>query len=136
MSWDIFVQDLPRDARSTADIPADFRPKSIGKRADVIRKIRELLPEANFSDPSWGRIEAEDWSIEVNIGDSEECKSFALHVRGGDAVVGVVAGILAHLDLRALDSQTGEFFVAGPEALESFQKWRAYRDQVIHKSAG
>jgi hypothetical protein len=26
--------------------------------------------------------------------------------------------------------------VAGPEALESFQKWRAYRDQVIHKSAG
>ena len=136
MSWDIFVQDLPRDARSIADIPADFHPKAIGRRADLISKIRELLPEADFSDPSWGRIDNEDWSIEVNIGESEECRSFALHVRGGDAVVGVVAGILAHLDLRALDSETGDFFAAGPEALESFQKWRAYRDQVVNKRAG
>jgi hypothetical protein len=136
VSWDIFVQDLPRDAASISDIPADFRPKTIGKRVDVIRKIRELLPEADFSDPSWGRIDSEDWSIEVNIGEDEECSSFALHVRGGDTVVGVVSGILAHLNLRALDSQTGDFFVAGPEALESFQKWRAYRDQVVNKRAG
>ena len=136
MSWDIFVQDLPRDARSIADIPAEFRPKAIGSRTDVIEKIRELLPEADFSDPSWGRIDNEDWSIEVNLGKDEDCTSFALHVRGGDAVVGVIAGILAHLDLRALDSQTGDFFVAGPQALESFQKWRAYRGQVVNKRAG
>ena len=136
MSWDIFVQDLPRDARSTADIPADFRPKPIGSRADVIRQINDLIPDADFSDPSWGRIEAEDWSIEVNMGADEECKSFALHVSGGDAVVGVVGAILKHLNLRALDSQTGEFFVAGAEALDNFQKWRAYRDQVINRRAG
>ena len=136
MSWDIFVQDLPRDARSIADIPTDFRPKTIGKRVDMIKKIRELLPEADFSDPSWGRIDHEDWSIEVNIGESEECTGFALHVRGGDAVVGVVGGILAHLNVRALDSQTGDFFVAGAEALDSFRKWRAYRDQVVNKRAG
>lgn len=135
MSWDIFVQDLPRDAKSIADIPADFRPRPIGTRTDVIRKIKEVTPDADFSDPSWGRIEADDWSIEVSIGTDEECAGFALHVRGGDETVGVVAAILEHLNLRALDSQTGEFFVAGPEALESFQKWRAYRDQAV-KSAG
>jgi hypothetical protein len=122
------VQDLPRDANSISDIPDDFRPGLIGKRTDVIRKIREVAPYADFSDPSWGHIEADDWSIEVNIGAKEECDGFALHVRGGDAVVGVIAAILNHLDLRALDSQTGEFFVAGPEALESFRKWRAFRE--------
>jgi hypothetical protein len=136
VSWDIFVQDLPQEVRSIADIPADFRPQAIGNRAEVIRKIRELLPEADFSDPSWGRIDHEDWSIEVNLGEDEECTGFALHVRGGDAVVSVIAAILAHLDLRALDSQTGDFFVAGPEALKSFQKWRAYRDQVVNKRTG
>jgi hypothetical protein len=135
LSWDIFVQDLPRDAESIADIPADFRPKPIGNRADVVRQIKEVVPGADFSDPSWGRIEADDWSVEVNMGTNEECNGFALHVRGGDAVVGVIAAVLDHLNLRAL-SQTGEFFVAGPEALESFQKWRAYRVQVENKSAG
>jgi len=99
-------------------------------------KIKELIPDADFADPSWGRIEADDWSIEVNIGVDEECKSFALHVRGGDEAVGVVAAILDHLNLRALDSQTGEFFIAGLEAPDSFQKWRAYRDQVVNKRAG
>jgi len=131
MSWDIFVQDLPRDAATFADIPPDFKPSSLGKRSDVIAKITEIVPSADFSDPSWGMIEGEDWSIEVNIGKSETCGGFALHVRGGDGAVAVVAAILNHLDLRALDSQTGEFFVAGPEAVESFRRWRAFRDRVI-----
>jgi hypothetical protein len=131
MSWDLLVQDLPRDARSVKEIPVDFRPSSIGKRSMIIAKIKEIVPAADFSDPSWGRIDGDDWSIEVNIRDEEECKGFAFHVRGGDAAVGVVTAILKHLNLRALDVQRGDFFVAGEEAIKSFQKWRAYRDQVI-----
>jgi len=131
MSWDIFVQDLPRDAATVADIPHDFKPAPIGKRADIIETIRDVVPSADFSDPSWGQIEGEDWSIEVNIGKNETCNGFALHVRGGDAAAAVVAAILDHLKLRALDAQTGEFFVAGPEALASFRQWRAFRDRVI-----
>jgi hypothetical protein len=131
MSWDIFVQDLPRDAATVVDIPPHFEPSPIGKRADIIAKIKEIVPAADFSDPSWGVIEGESWSIEVNIGKSEICKGFALHVRGGDEAVAVVAAILDHLDLRALDGQTGEFFTPGPEALDSFRRWRAFRDRVI-----
>ena len=67
-----------------------------------------------FSDPSWGLIDANDWSVELNMGRAEECDGFVFHVRGGEDAVGVVAAILQQLDLRALDSQTGEFFVAGP----------------------
>jgi hypothetical protein len=88
MGWDVFVQDLPQEAKNTSDIPPDFRPASIGKRSAIIEKIREVFPTADFSDPSWGRIDGDDWSIEVNIGANEDCGGFALHIRGGDAAVG------------------------------------------------
>jgi hypothetical protein len=131
MSWDIFVQDFPRDIKTLEDIPEGYSPPSIGKRSTVISRIKEVVPFANFSDPSWGLIDGDGWSIEVNLGDSEDCMGFAFHVRGGDEAVGVVAAVLQHLDLRAFDAQTGDFFVAGPEAVESFRKWRAYRDRVV-----
>jgi hypothetical protein len=136
MSWDIFVQDLPRDAKSVADIAADFKSASIGKRSIVIEKIKEVVPTADFSDPSWGRIDGDGWSIEVNIGTKEDCEGFAFHIRGRDAAVGAVAAILQHLKLRALDSQTGDFFVGGAEANDSFRKWRAYRDHVTNSNDG
>jgi hypothetical protein len=134
MSWDIFVQELPRDAKTTTDIPGDFRPGTIGKRSTIIEGIKEVVPSADFSDPCWGVIDGDDWSIEVNIGANEDCGGFALHVRGSDAAIGAVEAILQHLGLRALDSQNGDFFTAGPEAIDSFRKWRAYRDQVVEKA--
>src|SRR3569832_757136 len=134
MSWDIFVQDLPAGVQSVEDIPDDFAPKELGPRAEIIAKIKEVVPDADFSDPTWGRIEGEGWSIEVNTGDEEVCDSFAFHVRGQDEAVGTIAAILDHLKLRALDAQTGEFFAAGPESLEGFRKWREYRDRVIGDS--
>jgi hypothetical protein len=73
---------------------------------------------------------AANWTIEVNLGPEETCQSFAFHVRGGDTAVGVVAAILQRLNLRALDSQTEGFFVADESALESFRRWKQYRDDV------
>ena len=131
MSWDIFVQDLPKNASTIEEIPDDFAPGTIGKRSQIIEKIREVVPAADFSEPSWGRIRGDNWSIEVNMGKDEECSGFCFHVRGSDAAAGVVAAILQELKLRALDpTQEGGFFNVGPDAVEAFRKWRAYRDQV------
>jgi hypothetical protein len=132
LSWDIFVQDFPPDASSLADVPACFKPASIGKRSMIIEQIKAVAPLADFSSPSWGTIESDDWSIEINIGIEEECNGFAFHVRGGDTAVGVIAAILQHLRLRAVDSETGDFFSAGPRAAEAFGKWRAYRNRVAN----
>ena len=130
MSWDIFVQDLPPDAKSVADIPADFKPAPIGKRSMMIERIKEIVPTVNFSDPSWGLIDGDGWSIEIDIGVQEDCDGFAFHIRGADAAAGVVAAILQHLKLRALDSQTGDIFVPGADAVDSLRKWRAYYDRA------
>ena len=130
MSWDIFVQDFPGDALSVKDIPSDFVPAVIANRSAIIAKVKEIAPSADVSDPSWGRIEGDGWSVELNLGKDEECKHFALHVRGADTAAGAVAAILEHLNLRALDSQTGDFFVAGAAAVASFRKWRAYHSNL------
>jgi hypothetical protein len=94
VSWDVFVQDLPPGVRHTSEIPDDFHPKPLGPRGDIIARIQEIFPTADFSDPSWGTCETGDWSIEFNMGDREVCKGFALHVRGGGDVAVAIARLL------------------------------------------
>jgi len=54
VSWDIFVQDFPKDAKAIDDIEDDFQPAPIGTRLKFITLIKEVVPDATFSDPSWG----------------------------------------------------------------------------------
>jgi len=133
VSWDIFVQDLPKDAKSIAEVPKDFVPGSVGARSEIIAKISEVVPDADFSNPAWGRIDDRSWSIEVNLGEATDVRGFTFHVRGGDEAAAVVGAILERLELRGLDSGTGEFFSVGADALESFRKWRAYRNGAVRR---
>ena len=132
MSWDLFVMDLPPDAVTMDDIPKDFVGAPLGSRSDLVRRIVEVVPEADFSDPSWGLIDGPDFSIEVNMGRDEQVESFAFHVRGGDLAIGVIAEILQHLGLRAVDpqSETSSLFTPA-SARDSLAAWRAYRDSAI-----
>jgi len=130
MSWDVLVQDLPTDAKKVADIPDDFRPSPLGRRSDLIRNIQAVVPFADFSDPSWGLIDGDDFSIEVSLGESDTVESFSFRVRGSDMGAAVVAEILGSLKLRALDTTTGEFF--DPEtAAVSLGKWRKYLNRTL-----
>ncbi len=132
MSWDIFVQDIPRTVRSVEEIPADFEPQCIGTRAGIIAKICQLVPATDVSDPAWLQINEDDFSIEVNLGDDGPLAGFVFHVRGGDASAYVIHDILEHLKLRALDpsSKTGIFSLEGG-SLEGLQRWREYRESVL-----
>lgn len=129
MSWDIFVQDYPKDATTIADVPGDFKPMPIGTRTDLIRQIKEAISDADFSDPSWGIIRRDDFSIEVNMGSDEQVLDIALHVRGSNAAASMVAIILHHLGLRAYDSGTGDFFDP-MRPIAGLQLWRDFLAKV------
>jgi hypothetical protein len=133
MSWDIFVQDLPPGIASVADIPDSFVPSPIGLRSEVIAKLSALYPDCNFADLSWGVLDLLGCSIELNLGSSEQLRSFAMHVRGDGRAPNVVAHVLGELGMRALDpSSTSGLFEQDPILRsESFARWQSHRSHVI-----
>ena len=129
MSWDIFAQDLPASITSLSDTPDNFVPQPLGKRVSLIAKIMGVVPQADFADPGWGKIRTPDCEIEIGMGNDEDVESIVFHVYGGELAPGVVVAILKALQLRALDSATGEIFNEA-EAADSFIKWQKYRDKI------
>jgi hypothetical protein len=130
MSWDIFVSNFPADAKTVNDVPEDFVGKPIGTRHEIITKIREIVPGAIFPDKSWGQIEGPGVNVEVRLGDHEIVRDFAFHIRGAEASAACVAEILRHLNLRAVDSESGEFFDLD-RTNDGVQEWKAYREQAL-----
>ncbi len=128
MSWDIFIQQFPDSARTVADIPDTFTAGPIGRRSDLITKIRSVLPDVDFSDPAWGVLTGDDYTIEFGLGDDDPLYGITLHVRGSDAVLPSVTRVLDALGLRAIDSWTGEFFDPGI-AQHSLARWRSYIEE-------
>jgi hypothetical protein len=134
MSWDIFVQDIPPSAATPGDIPSDFKPADLGPRSEIIRKIRDIVPFANFEDPAWGQVDGPGFSIEINLGAEPIVHGFAFHARGGDAAAAVISDILTHLGFRAFDaSSESGMFEPGPQAEESQRRWHTYRDSVLRE---
>ncbi|QEG29616.1 hypothetical protein GobsT_44140 [Gemmata obscuriglobus] len=131
MSFDVFVQDLPLDTRTVAEIPDDFAPQPIGRRADIVAGILRAVPATNFADPTWGVIDGPGFSIEVNIGPAEVLDSFAFHVRGAEEARFVIADILRELRLRALAPGTDSGFFEPSELGAAYTAWQAYRRQVV-----
>ena len=113
MSRDIFVQDIPDGISEVRDIPDGWMPEPLPySHAEIVAAIGRVVPRADFSDPEWGHIEAEDYSIEVSIAREEPMRSFAFHVRAaGWGADHVVADILDELGLQAFDpdNDTGLF---------------------------
>jgi hypothetical protein len=129
MSWDVFIQDLPPDARSVRDIPDEFRPQPLGSRPEVIERITTAFPDTDFSDPAWGRLQSDGYSIDISIGDEEEINGITLHVRGSDDAVAAVVGLIDAVGGKAVDSWTGEIFDQAV-ARHSIQRWRAYLEEI------
>jgi hypothetical protein len=135
MSWDIYIQDFPQTATRVSDIPNDFQPNALGKRTELIAKIHDVVPSADFSNPEWGIFEGDGYSIEFVMGSSEVCTGISLFVRGGGSPASLIAALLERLKLRGIDCQTSQFFDV-EAAKASYGQWQQYRDRVIEKSQG
>jgi hypothetical protein len=108
MSRDVFVQDIPAEARTVADIPDDWMPQPLPfGDAAVVDAVRAVAPDANYSDPACGRIDRPGVAIEVSLEDASPLLCFALRVRTTDAEAAdeIVRAILRRLDIRALDPE-------------------------------
>ena len=121
---------MPKNAAQIKDIPDDFQPAPLGLRKNVIDRILKIIPNADFSDPTWGNYESDEFSIEFNMGGAEICEGFMLHVRGGGNAPLLIDFLLKEMDLRAFDCSTGDFFKLD-EAKVAYQDWQEFRDKNI-----
>lgn len=122
---------MPDGATAIDQIPEDFQAPPLGSRDEILAAIGRVAPEANLSDPTWGQLDGEDWSVEFNIGSPDPVESIMLHIRGGgDDVVDVVFGLAGALNCQPLDCSSGDLLTpeTGTPGWHAFQK---YRDRVI-----
>jgi hypothetical protein len=132
MSWDVMLQHLPPGIRSLSEIPDDFQPPALGKRADVIARLRAKLPAIDFSDPSWGRLDGDDYSIEFNSGDKDVVDGIMLHLRGSDSALAAVRAACEALGCYALDCSEGDIIRWDEsDAGSGFAAWRRFRNRVL-----
>ncbi len=132
MSWDIFIQDLPA-VKTIEEIPDDFRPKPIGDREEMIRRILEAVPFAERQDADWMFVRTAEVELSMNLSLEEatrELMCIAIHVHGGEHAAVCVAAIVRASGHRALDTGTGGFFVVDAPDV-GYAKWAAYRDHVM-----
>jgi hypothetical protein len=134
VSWDLFALALPKDAQTIDDIPQDWAVAPIGHRDHLITEILRVVPEADFSDPTWGLVDGADYSIEISMGRKENVEGITFHVRGADGAIAVVAAILDRLQLKAVDTQSRDGALFTPEsAAASLEDWRRYRDSALSR---
>ncbi|MEV4758591.1 hypothetical protein AB0J86_26290 [Micromonospora sp. NPDC049559] len=132
MSWDIFIFDAPTDVSSVDQISEDFSPPPLGPGPVIRQRLRAELPDLDLSDPAWGQLVGQTWSMELNIGSEEPVNSVMLHVRGsGDEVLSVITQIVAATGGRALDISTGEFLTGDPDETAGWHGFQRYWDRIL-----
>ncbi len=134
MSWDLFIADIPAECETTDDIPEGWDTPMIGTYAELIAKIKAIIPHADFSNPKHGVIEGVEWSIEIPIAGplDEQQTMLGINIRGADEAAFVAADLVTRLGLRAIDtgSEDGTIFPA-EDVLEGLQHWRSVRDRAL-----
>ena len=104
----------------------------LGEPGRVGDQLRAQLPALDLTDPTWGMLSEDAFSIEFSIGKDAPVQSVMLHVRGGPEALGAIQLACKALDCVALDCSSGELIDwESKEAEASFAEWRTYRDRVV-----
>ncbi|KNY25862.1 hypothetical protein [Pseudobacteroides cellulosolvens] len=105
MSWGIVLVKVPDEVRTLSELPKDYSPPPLGTLNDILEMLKELLPDVDFSNPSWGILGTEKGSIEFSIGDKDPVESIVLYIRG--EVIDIICKLCKETSWQAFDSLTG-----------------------------
>lgn len=128
MSWDVIL--VSGDVADIEQMDAQGAPV-LGSKSKVIRQLKEVFPDLDLSDPTWGLVIRPKYSIEFNIGEEEPMVTLFLHIRGGEEVIGALGAICAAASWRAYDTTTGLFIDFENDPSRGLKIWQNYRNQVV-----
>lgn len=128
MSWDVMVFNYGGKPPADGDAPP---AGPLGPASKVRDGIAAHLPGVDWSDPSWGIFEADEFSIEFNMGDEDPIDSIMLHVRGGGEVLGAIMAFANPNGWSLLDCSTGDFLDPEKPSSAGWEGFQDFRDKVI-----
>jgi hypothetical protein len=110
VTWDIYALRGPGGARTVEQIPQDWQPPPIGSHEEIAERLREAVPQADVTDPTWLRIRGEGWLVEAALGKAPQVHDVSFYVTGGEHpdAVGAVLRVTRALRITAYDTETGE----------------------------
>jgi hypothetical protein len=110
MSWDVFLQKFPQEARQPQEVPDNYVASAIGSRAEVASALRELFRDVECANDSCVTVQNSSFAMEIILGDEEPCSQLLLHVHSeGQGARKAILRIAERLGLRAIDCSTSEF---------------------------
>ena len=112
---------------------SDWRGECLGSQTEVRGKISRVLPEVDWSDPSWGIFDGDGFSFEFNVGGEDPSDGFMIHVRGGGAAVTQLLKLAASTGWYLLDCSQGEWLHHCKDPEAGWTGFQAYREQVFSK---
>jgi hypothetical protein len=131
MSWDVHVLRLDREVAGVHELPGDFVPPSIGLATEVRDAISRAFPGTDWTDPSWGVCDVDEFALEFSLGQDTSVWSLGILVHGsGDPVEPVLRMCVAN-GWTALDVQTGDFLDPAAPNRCSWSQFNEWRDRVI-----
>ena len=131
MSWDILFCAAATPPPPVAEMPSDWRADVIGPTSEVRRKISEVIPDIDWSDPEWGLYDADGFSLEFNCAGAGPTDGFTVHVRGGGDALAVLLRIAARWGWYLLDTSQGEWIHHCEDPGKGWKGFQTYRDSVL-----
>lgn len=128
MSYIVVLLNLPAHVVSLVDV-SNLDP--LGPREAILALLTHLLPDVDISDPTWARLERDDFVIEFLVGAADRVESLGLRMHGGDRAMDVAKLLCEHAGWRAYEPPLVIFIAFDHNPAEGLQAWRQYRDRVI-----
>ena len=132
MSWDVMVCNYngspPRDLEN---MPDEHKPEPLGQATTVRMSISQSLPGVDWSDPTWGIYDGDEFSIEFNTGDEDPIHSIMLHVRGGGDAIAAMLQFANPNKWSLLELSTGELLDPENPSQKGWEDFQASRDKMI-----
>ena len=114
-------------------MPGDWRGEVLGSQTEVREKISAVLPEVDWSNPTWGILEGDGFSFEFNVGSEDPFDGFMIHVRGGGPAIIPLLRLAEATGWYLLDCSQGEWLHHCKDPEAGWVGFQAYRDKVISK---
>lgn len=133
MSWDLFVFSaetaMGAGPAGEAVFADDFQPMPIGPLRQVRSDLSAVFPAIDWTEPGWGSLDAEGYSLEFSLGAEDPCLTLMIHARG--AATPAILKLIDATGWHVLDMSSGKWINLSSDPDAGRQLFEAYLQSVL-----